>query len=1373
MPIINLHKKLLLFILSQVMLIISPCYSTSEFQFERLTTEHGLSNNTVFCIVQDAKGFLWIGTENGLNRYDGKHFKIFRNDPQDSTSISDNDIRCLFEDSQQRLWICTHAGGLNRFDREQEKFIRYQNKPREKHSLIHNKLAAICEDPQGGLWIATRSAGLDYFRPESGKFVHFKENLKRSHGPESQHLWDLHIDQENVLWIATENTGLLGIDLNQINWLKPFDPDTVQIQNYPPQSNHPFGINHYDVRQILAAPDGLLWFGTAGRGVNYWDQHTQKYSVFQNNPSEPNSLCSNFVNRILIDRSGRLWAGTWGEGLCLASDRKNFLAHFKNDPEKNASLSQNAITAIYEDRSGNIWVGTWGGGLNKINPFHTQFQTWRFRPYTVNGLGHKIVQAIYEDTARNLWVGTYHGLTRIQRDMNTFHQLKIDLNGKIDANTNYIVTIYEDRSGQLWVGTGYGLYQIDRNRLGYKKIPSLFQPLAENKITAIFEEPSGDLWIGTGGDGLYQFKRQSNRLLQHFPQEGDSTKISSHTINFIYSKHPAELWIGTDGGINRYDAARNQFEQFLNRNQPNYSFLQNSILAAYEDAAGRFWIGSQAGLFRLDIPTRTFYPTGIDAAIYGILEDHELNLWISTNQGLIHFDPEQGMIKKRYHCGNGLVFDKFHQNAFFKSPRTGELFFGGVDGMVSFFPKQIRINSFIPPIVFTDFQIFNQSVNIGSLFLQKSIAETEEITLTHSEKVISFEFAALDFVDPTANQYAYQMEGFEQDWVQAGNRSFVTYTNLSPGNYRFKVKGTNNDGRWNETGATVRLKIRPPYWRTTGAYLIYTILISLVIYGGWRFNQYRARLHFQLEMKQFEAEQLKEMDRLKSRFFANISHEFRTPITLIRGPLEKWIAKITDTEAHRDFSLMRRNVQRLHRLINQLLDLSRIEAGKMELHPTTEDLVRLVNHYVQSFESQAKLKEVQLLFESGESCLLAQVDREKMENIIYNLISNALKFTPKDGKVTVSVNSNTLPNSESRIEIKVSDTGIGIPADRLDNIFDRFYQVDDSYVHEHEGSGIGLALTKELVGLHSGEIFVNSEPGVGSIFTVLLPVGNVDATATVPAVISEIPIDSTEGAPATTPAAESSRVKDKPIVLIVEDNNDLRSYIGDILNPHYQLIEAGDGVGGLVQAKKHVPDLIISDVMMPKMDGFQLCAKLKTDEITSHIPVILLTARATKASKLEGLETGADDYLIKPFDADELQVRINNLINQRRQLRARFSQKLSVERNEIAVTSADERFMQRALNLIEENIADPEFGAEEFSRRIGLSRSQLHRKLHALTGQSTTEFIRSIRLRRAASLLKQGYGNISEIAFEVGFNHLSYFSQCFRKEFGVNPSEYI
>ncbi|MCI0512932.1 hypothetical protein L0128_06955, partial [candidate division KSB1 bacterium] len=919
--------------------------SNPDYQFERLNTGHGLSNNLIFCVLQDTKGFLWIGTENGLNRYDGKHFKIYRNDPQDSTSISDNDIRCLFEDRQQRLWIGTNAGGLNQFDREQEKFIRYQKNPNQSHRLIHNKIAAICEDPQGGLWIGTRSEGLDYFQPESGKFLHFKENMKRNYGQESKHLWDLHIDQQNGLWIATENTGLLFIDLNQIDFQNPFDPDTIKIHNYRHQSNNPFSLSHNDVRKIMAGSDGRLWFGTAGGGINVWDRHTKKFFAHQNHPQSSESISHNFVNRIFIDHLGRLWAGTWGEGLSLSIDRTYSFMHFKNDPEKSYSLSHNAITAIYEDRSGNIWIGTWGGGLNKINPFKYQFQNWRFDPEKANSLGHNIIQTIYEDAAGILWVGTYHGLTRVQRELNAFQQLKIDLHGKIDANANYIITIYEDRSGQLWVGTGRGLYQIDRNRHRFQKISPRFQPLEGKKITAIFEEPSGDFWIGTEAVGLYQYKNQSKSFSHHFPKEGDATKISSHTINFIYSKHAPDLWIGTDNGMNRYHTARNHFEHFPNRNQSHDSFLHNSMLVAHEDQSGRFWVGSQAGLFRLDIPTRTFFPTVIDAAIYGILEADDLNLWISTNQGLIHFDPNQGIIKKQYDIRNGLLFDKFHQNAFFKSRRTGELFFGGVDGLVSFFPGQIRTNPFIPPIVITDFQIFNQSVTIGSPFLPKSIVETKAISLTHTEKVISFEFAALDFVNPTANQYAYQMAGFDQDWIQAGHRSFVTYTNLPPGNYQFKVKGANNDGRWNETGASIRLKVKPPYWQTPWAYLFYLMLISLVIYAGWRFNQYRTRLHYQLKMQQFEAEQLKEVDRLKSRFFANISHEFRTPVTLILGPLEKWIAKISDTEAQRDFSLMRRNVQRLHRLINQLLDLSRIEAGKMELHLSTEDLVRLVNHF--------------------------------------------------------------------------------------------------------------------------------------------------------------------------------------------------------------------------------------------------------------------------------------------------------------------------------------------------------------------------------------------------------------------------------------------
>jgi signal transduction histidine kinase/DNA-binding response OmpR family regulator len=654
------------------------------------------------------------------------------------------------------------------------------------------------------------------------------------------------------------------------------------------------------------------------------------------------------------------------------------------------------------------------------------------------------------------------------------------------------------------------------------------------------------------------------------------------------------------------------------------------------------------------------------------------------------------------------------------------------------------------------------------------------------------------------------MMGVDPDWVYTdASRRFATYTRLAPGKYTFRIKASNNDGVWNENGLSVRIVITPPWWRTVWAYALYLLLFVSVIYASYRFLLNRARTRQLLRFEHLEAEKLRDLDRMKSQFFANISHEFRTPLTLILGPVEKLLAKTGDAKVRQDLSMVLRNARRLQRLISQLLDLSRLEAGKMSLHTREEDVVALVKQYVQHFESQATIKGINLRFSAAAGPIRAYIDREKIENIVYNLVSNAFKFTPGDGEINVSVAELPLSRADSAegvkfdcrhgyVKIAVRDTGCGIRADRIGRIFDRFFKADDSTTREHEGTGIGLALTRELVELHKGKISVRSVEGRGSTFIVLLPLGKDHLKA---GEIAAEPADHLEG----TGLGESAMVErvrkksitrlngaegeytvsagggQKPgarstrksaIILIIEDNADLRAYIRDILYSENRILEAADGAQGLDAAVESIPDLIISDVVMPRMDGFELCRRLKTDERSSHIPVILLTARASGESKLTGLETGADDYIIKPFDSRELSARVKNLIEQRRKLRERFSQAVTLKPSEIAVTSADEKFLRRAIDIIENHLSDADFRVDQFGREIGLSRVQLHRKLRALTGKSATGFIRAIRLQRAVVLLEHRYGNISEIAYEVGFSKPSYFAECFRKQFGCLPSEY-
>jgi signal transduction histidine kinase/ligand-binding sensor domain-containing protein/DNA-binding response OmpR family regulator len=1385
-----------------------------EPEFKHFLTEDGLSDNSINCIFQDRTGFLWVGTRNGLNRFDGYQFKIFRHDSTNPASISNNYIQCIFEDHLGILWMATWKG-LNRFDPHTERFSCYQFQLGNPRSLSDNLINSITEDSTGMLWVGTDRGGLNYFNPQSGNAYHFRQRSTNPHGITSNIINEVFIDQNQQLWVGTYGGGLCRLNLRPL-YSRIAAAGFVGIDSFvqnlsfthfrhDPQNKH--SLSRDFIGKIFQSRNGTIWLGTAAGGLNRFVPETDTFIRCQNSPRHQHNLVLDFVTTLHEDHLGHLWMGTWGSGVKIFDPeilqpmpRPDEIRpeQWVYDRARPRSLSHNQVSCIFEDRTGGVWIGT-VAGLNLLVRNQPGFIHWQNRKNSSRGLNRIKVLSICEDRRGAIWLGTDNGLHRLAAasqitDQALSNHFYFVTDEKSNVTENFILSILEDARGQLWLATGNGLIKFDpatklaehfgatgtgispktetdnlpETEAAGPNLPPADalkitllrrQPILDDRIVhCLLEDRRGILWLGTR-KGLQRLDWQQNSFRSFGPEATDPHGLIGQSVRTLLEDQDGGIWVGTGKALNYLNRQTEKFTAFHPDGQ------NVSIVSLLQGVEGELWVGTSLGLLKFRRHENRFEWFIRDNRVQSLLEDALGNFWLGCNQGLIKLNPQTKSFKI-YGLSAELPNICFMNNAAFKSRQSAYFLWGTMEGLVAFQPNLIHENNAPSPVVLTNFLIFNEPVKIGASPLTASITHTREMVLEHHQNVLSFEFAALDFTNPLKNQFAYRLAPAE--WVEIGNRHFVDFGRLPPDKYELHVKGANSTGVWTDDGVQLKITIKPPWWRTWPAYLFYFLVAVGFLYTLRVVDRRRTHLKNELKLKQFQAEQLQEMDRMKSRFFANISHEFRTPMTLILGPLEKWFARMTDEEARRDFSIMRRNVQRLQRLINQLLDLSRLEARKMELRPTTLDLLRLVNRCFQSFESQAKIKAIQFHLESSEPQVLARIDPDKMENIIYNLLSNALKFTPIGGKVAVQLATVQNP---AAVEIRVRDTGIGIPGEQLEQIFNRFYQVDDSFVRTHEGSGIGLSLAKELVELHGGSISVNSEPGVGSVFIVRLPVGKIDLTEMKPEVTPEI---ASEAAEPILGFAEPNAVPGgKPLVLIVEDNTDLRRFICEILRPNYLLLEAADGVEGLARAQAKVPDLIVSDVMMPRMDGFQLCEKLKTDEITSHIPVILLTARANRESKLAGLETGADDYLIKPFDAEELRVRIKNLITQRRQLRARFSQKLLIEPHEMAVTSADERFLQRALNLIEEKMADPDFNVEEFSRRIGLSRSQLHRKLDALTGQSATEFIRLIRLKRAASLIKQGYGNISEIAFEVGFNHLSYFTQCFRKEFGVNPKDYV
>jgi signal transduction histidine kinase/DNA-binding response OmpR family regulator len=744
---------------------------------------------------------------------------------------------------------------------------------------------------------------------------------------------------------------------------------------------------------------------------------------------------------------------------------------------------------------------------------------------------------------------------------------------------------------------------------------------------------------------------------------------------------------------------------------------------------------------------------------------------------LVKINPNDYSVIKVYNQTDGLQDDQFFTNACFRD-QSGEMYFGGPNGLTLFNPDSIKDYKFVPPVVITDFKLFNKSENFaGSKLLSKNISETKEITLKYSQNVLTFDFVALNFVEPEKNQYAYKLEGFEKEWNVSVNKREATYTNLLPGNYTFRVKASNNDGVWNEQGASIKIKVLPPFLLSIWAFVIYALIIAAALFQYKRNIQNREELKRNLALEQMEAAKQIEMNNVRLRFFTNISHEFRTSLSLIIGPAETMINKNQNfsSEQKQQVSLIRQSAQRLLRLINQLLDLRKIEAGNLQIYPSPGDLISFCKDIAKSFEYLAVQKHIDFSVISDQCALYAWFDADKIEKIVYNLLSNAFKFTDDGGKIELTLEVLNRATSISKsIQIKVSDNGIGIPEESINKVFERFYQVESPNQVGKGGTGIGLSLVKELVDIHGGNISIHSiernrseNSACGTTFTVILPLDirkNIEESTktedySVPTMAEVMEIE-----PSENPI--------NPLILVVEDNADLRAFISSILNINFRIIEAENGITGLKAALDHNPDLIISDIMMPGMQGTELCRMLKNDERTSHIPVILLTALSSIEQKIQGFELGADDYITKPFNGEMLKTRIANLIDNRRLIRERFSKRIAVEPKDIAITSVDEKFIARGIDVIERHMDDSLFDVEVFTKEMNVSRTLLHTKLKALTGLSATEFIKSLRLKRAAKLLSEGQLSVSEVSVMVGFNSRNYFTKCFTELFGVSPSEY-
>ncbi len=1352
-----------------------------DIQFQHFTVDDGLSSNTVLCLLEDSRGFLWIGTYDGLNKYDGYKFTIYKNSPYDSLSISDNMIGALHEDKYGNIWAgCGWGGGLNKFNRDTEKFTRYLHDPENPSSISSDRIRSIDSDNTGNLWIGTEDAGLEYYELDKEIFHHFRHNPDDQFSLRSDLIYVVYVDNNNQLWVGTGNNGF-----------HKFIKDKGFFVSYLP-SDDPESISGKKIASISEDPFGYLWIGTEDGGLNMFDPYKNKFDRYTHDPKNINSLSDNYAWVVNADSEGMIWIGTYNSGLNLFDVKNNSFYNLRKNYNDPKSLSDDAVFTIYEDHSGIMWFGTWSAGLNKYDRKKEKFTTYSYNPNNPNSLSGNRVFAIYKDTQDELWVGTESGgLTRIDEKNNKFAWYQYNPNDPGSLSSNVVYSICEDKDGYLWIGTYAGISKFNRKTNKFQRFVQDSQDqnsLGKNIISQLFCDSYGDLWIGLSSNELDRKKRGENKFIHYKNDPSNPKSVSSQMVYIFYEDKSRNLWMGTHvDGLMLYNRKTDDFTFFRqDPNNPANSISHNAVSALCEDEKGILWIGTNgAGFNSFDKLKNKFKnyteKDGLsNNVVNGILSDDNGNLWISTGKGISKFNIKNESFTN-YISKDGLQGSDFNGRACYKS-RDGEMYFGGTNGLNRFRPDKIKENPHIPPIVLSGFQILHKPVQIGfdtlrgRTILEKAISEIDLLELNHDDNIISFEFAALDFHSPEKNKYAYILEGFDNHWTQTdASQREITYTNLDPGKYTLKVKGSNNDGVWNEAGLSLQIIINPPWWSRWWAYMIYGFIIALVFTVSTRIYLNRQKLKTQLALERDHAFKLEEVDKMKSNFYANISHEFRTPLMLILGPAEKLISRIKDEDGQKQVGLIKGNARRLLTLINQLLDLARLEAGRLKLNAALGNIAQFVKGLAMEFESIAEQKDISLKIIMEKEDIEAYFDREKMEKIIINLLSNSFKFTPAGGRITVSLNE----MQTNRLEIVVRDSGIGIPKTEMTKIFDRFYQVDNSHTREHEGTGIGLALTKELVELHKGSIFIDSVEGHWTEVKVNLPIGREhlsDSEIIEPSEYQLRKVESLEEEITTdleTDDALNEHLIEKTIVLVVEDNTDVREYIRDALKGIYHVEEAANGEQGLRKAEKIIPDLIISDIMMPKMDGYELTKKLRQDERTSHVPIILLTAKSDKDSKLEGLGLGADDYLTKPFDSDELLARIKNLIETRKMLQEKFGAGASVLHKEERpkLSCLDEQFLNRILVVIEEHIAEEDFSIEEFGKDVGMSRSQIHRKLKALTGKSTSLYLRTVRLAKAKQMIEAKKGNISEISYQVGFSSPAYFSRCFKEEFGYSPSE--
>ena len=1343
-----------------------------QYQFSHLNITNGLSHNQVTAIFKDSRGFMWFGTMTGLNRYDGFKFKVFKHSLRDKASLNDDFIEKIQEGPDGKLWVLTRRG-FNIYDPLTEKFDQNVEAYLNSLSITAQGLLSIEKDKKGDYWFVNANVGINRYNPISKKSYHFYYRRNDHSSLYSTDVSSIAEDSRGDFWVIYTDGVIDKINSKTNKVISR--TDILKKQSPVSTLNYTLSIDGQD--------DLWIHNNASDIGLFYYNPHNKQLKHLSKN-SKFSKLNSNIVNNVIQDNKGIIWIATDHGGVNLL-DKKDFkIRYLVNREDDKKSVSQNSIVSMYKDNSGIVWIGTYKKGVSYYHEDIIKFPLIRHYPSDPTSLMYDDVNRFVEDEKGNLWIGTNGGgLIYFDRKANKFKQYTHSASNKNSLSNDVIVSLCIDKEQKLWIGTYFGgLDCFDgKTFTHYRHDKNNPASISDDRVWEIFEDSRGVLWIGTLSGGLNRFDREAN-VFYHY-------KIGPNSVQSLYTSAIAEdkngnLWLGSADGLDVLMRKSNKFVHYSHSDSDPNSLIHNSINNMLIDSRSLIWLATSEGLSMLDPKTNKFKnfqkEDGLpDNTIIDVQEDLNHNLWLSTSNGLsnlvISKNPSGNLTFsfKSYDETDGLQGLGFNESASLRTSK-GEMIFGGANGFNIFRPSTIRSNKIYPLVVLTDFQVFNNSVSPGKeinghVILNQAISESHSVTLNHNENVFSIEFAALNFFNTDKVKLQYKLKGFDKDWLTADNKvRKATYTNLDPGIYSFKVRATNEEGIYKEQDLDFKIEVLPPFWRTRLAYFVYVLLFAGTLFNIRRRGIKKIRSKFELEQERQEAKRMHELDMMKIKFFTNVSHEFRTPLSLILAPVDKMMKNTEDAEQLKQMEMIGRNARRLLNLVNQLLDFRKMETQELKLHPKRGDIIKFIKEVASSFADVAEKKNIGFVFDSEYDSLDTQFDHDKIERILFNLLSNSFKFTPAGGHISVLLNLFEKKGTNRRsLEIKVIDTGIGIPEEKQDKIFERFFQNDVPGSMVNQGSGIGLSITKEFVKLHGGEIKVESVQGEGSCFIVTLPLKSFQIST------PEEPDLSPQSSGNSSPVSENKTTGKKSTVLLVEDNDDFRFYLKDNLKDSFNIIEAANGKEGWQKALALHPNLVVSDISMPEMDGIALCQKIKADSRTSHMPVVLLTALTGEEQQLKGLETGASDYMTKPFNFEILLSKIKNILLQQESMRKTYQKQVEVKPTDVVIESPDEQFIQKALLVVERNISNSDFSVEELSSEMYMSRVTLYKKVLAITGKSPVEFIRSVRIKRAAQLLEKGHLTISQIGYKVGFKSQKYFVRSFKAEYNMLPSAYI